>query len=239
MGLRQPLRDRLTHMCHCDGSTSVTDSVTCVPWRIHIQSFIRTAWKTSQGTHFHDRLSPMCVTWRIHMYAMTHSFILSSCKRQQVTSWLIHMTWFVPTCHAFGTVVTSKTHTLKFEKASGATLPGSFMWELGHSCENLVWHHFFVRVAWLIHTFDWTSSFMWHDSAMCVTWLIHMHAMTHIYTHSCTHTSRTHTYTHTHRLIHVTWLRHMCHMPHPYVCYGVATISRLLKIIGLFCKRAL
>jgi len=24
-----------------------------------------------------------------------------------------------------------------------------------------------------------------------------------------------------------------------YVCYGVATISRLLKIIGLFCKRAL
>jgi len=24
-----------------------------------------------------------------------------------------------------------------------------------------------------------------------------------------------------------------------YVCYGVATISRLLEIIGLFCKRAL
>ena len=23
------------------------------------------------------------------------------------------------------------------------------------------------------------------------------------------------------------------------ICYGVATISRLLKIIGLFCKRAL
>ena len=31
----------------------------------------------------------------------------------------------------------------------------------------------------------------------------------------------------------------MCSMTHLNWCYGVATISKLLKIIGLFCKRAL
>ena len=41
------------------------------------------------------------------------------------------------------------------------------------------------------------------------------------------------------------WIRHMsrtnksCIAYKRVVCYGVATISRLLKIIGLFCKRAL
>jgi len=34
------------------------------------------------------------------------------------------------------------------------------------------------------------------------------------------------------------WPIHMCQMNHPYVCYGAATISRLLQITGLFCKRA-
>jgi len=30
-----------------------------------------------------------------------------------------------------------------------------------------------------------------------------------------------------------------CNPTHRHACYGVATTSRLLKIIGLFCKRAL
>ena len=44
----------------------------------------------------------------------------------------------------------------------------------------------------------------------------------------------------------VTWFIHVCDMTHSYkvshrlhLLYGVATISRLLKTIGLFCKRAL
>jgi len=34
-------------------------------------------------------------------------------------------------------------------------------------------------------------------------------------------------------------ISHMCVISCLYVCYGVATINRLLKIIGLFCKRTL
>ena len=50
-------------------------------------------------------------------------------------------------------------------------------------------------------------------------------AHTHTQTHTCTHT-RTHTCPH-------------AHLPHFPSDYGVATMSRLLKIISLFCKRAL
>jgi len=32
---------------------------------------------------------------------------------------------------------------------------------------------------------------------------------------------------------------HVCDMTHSFVSYGVAAISRQLKIIGLYCKRAL
>ena len=58
---------------------------------------------------------------------------------------------------------------------------------------------------------------VWHESFVCVTWLIFTCEMT----HSCSWHDSSY-------MTHLIW-----------VCYGVATISRLLKIIGLFCKRAL
>jgi len=53
--------------------------------------------------------------------------------------------------------------------------------------------------------------------------------LTHTYTNTHTHTqAHTHTYTHTQRIVN-------CLMAE----YGVATISRMRKNIGLFCRRAL
>jgi len=46
--------------------------------------------------------------------------------------------------------------------------------------------------------------------------------------------AHTHTYTHTHTHTHIYIYTNM--RPMAMLRYGVATISRLLKIIGLFCK---
>jgi len=65
--------------------------------------------------------------------------------------------------------------------------------------------------------------------SVCVCIQIYAYYVTrkHIQTHTCTCThTYTHTCTHTHKVT-------------QYWANGVATISRLLKIIGLFCKRVL
>ena len=118
------------------------------------------------------------------------------------------------------------------------------MFDMTHS---YVCHDSFTRVTRLIQMCDMTHSFMWHDSFKCVTWLIQMCDMTHS---NVWHDS----------FICVTWLIQMCDMTHSYVwhgssecvhvthsnvwydsnrIYGLATISRLLENIDLFCKTAL
>jgi len=71
----------------------------------------------------------------------------------------------------------------------------------------------------------------------------HTHISTHphIYRHFLTHT---HTYRHTHPPTHTygQFLIHSCPHPPTHKCtlsHGVATVGRLLKSIGLLCKRAL
>ena len=70
----------------------------------------------------------------------------------------------------------------------------------------------------------------------------HLNAQTHTHTHAHAHThAHTHTPAHTHTRIHIRI--HLYTYTHTYKyayrLYGVATISRLLKMICLFCKRAL
>ena len=74
-----------------------------------------------------------------------------------------------------------------------------------------------IRVTWLINTYDMTDSYVWHDSLICAAWLMHMCDMTHPHVwHIC--------------------MRYRAYL---HVLYGVATISSLLKIIGVCCKRAI
>ena len=115
------------------------------------------------------------------------------------------------------------------------------MCDMTHS---YVWHDSFTCVPWLLHMCDMTpayslpASFMWRDSFIYVTWLIHTRDMT----HSCVwHDS----------FIFVTWLIYMCDMTHSYVWHDsficvtwlmaakIRVCSRIDKIIGLFCHRAL
>ena len=68
---------------------------------------------------------------------------------------------------------------------------------------------------------------MWHDSCICAAWLVGRKDVVRYLKNS----GWTHLFTRIYIHIHIS--REMTHV---YVRYGVATISRLLKIIGLFCK---
>jgi len=83
-----------------------------------------------------------------------------------------------------------------------------------------VWLDSFMCVTWLIHVCDMTYSSVWHDSFMCVTWLIHMCDMTYSYEKHDSFTC-------------VPCSVHVCDMMH--AC-RVATVSRIDKVICLFCR---
>ena len=70
-----------------------------------------------------------------------------------------------------------------------------------------------------------------HGSITLLPWLHFISHTTWLVPHYLVHT---HTSTHTHTHTHTPTNRHM-----DALHYGVATTSRLLKMIGLFCKRAL
>jgi len=123
-----------------------------------------------------------------------------------------------------------------------------------------VWHDSFECVTWLIYLVqvlrvttegaaaayvwiesficDMTDSYVWHDAFVCVTWLIHVYDIiviieyiSHYYRIYVTWGVRMYDMT---QFIREAWLHSYMfeYMSH----YGVAMVSRIDKIIGLFCR---
>jgi len=96
------------------------------------------------------------------------------------------------------------------------------MCDMTRSCVS---HASFMCETWLLRLWDMTHSCVWRDSFMCDTWLIvrnclpllHTRYYTPVTTHLCI---RSHN-----------WKSHATQM---IESYGVATVSRIDKIIGLF-----
>ena len=87
-----------------------------------------------------------------------------------------------------------------------------------HTCEwarILIWVSHVTHMNESCHTYERVMSHTWmsHDAHMNESWYTYVWVMSHMR------------------------MRHVTHMKES--CYGVDTIIRLLKIIGLFCKRAL
>jgi len=100
------------------------------------------------------------------------------------------------------------------------------------------WRHLqleLICVTWLIHTCDMTHPQIRHDLLIGVTWLIHMCDMTHL--HVLWHDSFicvTRVTSMIRAFIRVIRVTRML-----VACYGLALVSSINSIIGLFRKRAL
>jgi len=131
---------------------------------------------------------------------------------------LLHMTWLF-TCVTWLCICMTQLKPLTAANCS-ATSP-SFVWHDLSTC-SFVWHDSFLCVTCLIRMCATTPKFKCATTRLFIlskcsavspsyVWLMHMRDMTeNFYWCIC-----------------VTWLKNSC---------GVATISRLLKNIGLFCR---
>jgi len=95
-------------------------------------------------------------------------------------------------------------------------------WLIHMRHDSLIWDMTHSYVIWLIYMRH--DSFIWDMTHSYETWLIHMW-------HDSIICDMPHSY--------MTWHIHTWHDGVFSQSYGVASISRLLKIISLFCKKAL
>ena len=155
------------------------------------------------------------MTWFDHMPDRTHSYVWH--ESFTCVTGLIHMCYMTNlyVWHDSFIFMTWLNHTR-------VMLNHTCVAWLNHTCDPI------ICVTWLNHTCDMTqpcpwhdSRITWHDSFTCVTWLIHTYEMTQSYSwHDV--------------VLNTSWL-----ITWQKSGYGVALVSRLLKIIGLFCRRAL
>jgi len=166
---------------------------------------------------------------------------------------LIHVICLIHTSH------NSFIHNITYSYVASALVSFSLLQTGGVTWLTHVWRHSFIYattrayITSLILTCH--DSFMWWSQPRCP--LIHIYHTTHPYTTSLIRTCHASTYVvasttvSSHSYCRVKscviiiiiiriWCRSSC--PHPYMassrisCYGVATMSRLLQIIGLFYR---
>jgi len=138
--------------------------------------------------------------------------------------WMSHVTHMNESCHKIS--VTPHIYIVM-----------SYMW-MSHATHM---HRYVTRMNESCHTYTWVMSHAWmrhylqrEGSKECV-WVISRMLMSHI----------THTHSHTYECI----MSHTCHVTriieynyHTYnylMDIGVASVSKISKTIGFFCKRAL
>jgi len=252
------------NMCDMTSSYVWQDSFVCVTWRIricvshgawHDCDMIHShayEWATSQSCHalWHDSSTHIwishvtqswCVTWLCHdssthiwMSHVTHSRCLTwLCHDSSTHIWMSHVT------HSW--CVTWLWHS-SFIRVwmNRVTVMSRTIWvcDITHSYVICLWLNLrptWICATWRIHKCDmtihicsmthgaWHDSYAsdwlyneprhaWHDSFIRVTWPIYMRKMSYL------------------------WSWHYLTYSYTWDTYGVATISRLLKIVGLFCK---
>jgi len=156
---------------------------------------------------------------------MSHLYIYMIWTRHEITPRLIYVSFIH--VYALTHLCLIYTHSL-ISTYLCASVRGT--WRMYMCCIT----HPSKCVTWLIHVCSVTHPCVWHNASTRVTWLTQVCDVA----HAC---------------VSHTWIRqrvwHVQTATHSYVGhssfivafnqYGVASISRLLKIIGLFCKRAL
>ena len=229
---------RIDGVAACGGCNCVLCySFIWVPWLIYMCDI------TPYATY--DSL--ICVIWLTHMCDVTHS-CMWHCRRGSGPWWLqLSVTWFIH--------MSDVTHPCVWRDSSMCVtwLPVCNM------IHSYVWHDSLIYVTWLIHICDMvhgeqpvvaarerdvTHSYVRNDSSMCVTGLIRMCDITHPYVWRDSFTCvtwlilldcKTHSFVRT-RLI---WSCNGSGPTSGWAGYEGDSISRLFKIIGLFCKRTL
>ena len=170
-----------------------------------------------------------CVTWLIHIHDVTHSYVWHE---------LIHM------CDMNSFICLTWTHSYVWHDSFKCVTWLNHMFDMPHS---YVWHELIYMCD--MNSFicvTWTHSYVWHASSYAVghfakepyksDYILQKRPMILRSLHMCDMPR--------HTLSHV-WMSHV------YICiiqymntsiyntkyaHGVATISRLLKMIGLFCR---
>jgi len=168
------------------------------------------------NTHVDSFIWERDMMWLIHVWDMTHSYV----------PWLIN-TWH-------DSFIRCRTYLYMTWLIHVCGMAHSYVWRVSFMCGTWLIHMWpdsfisgrtYLYMTWLTHVCDMNSSYVWHEkfSQKCVTANLQMCCRCCRVLQVC---CRIHQRT--------AWLifTEMCHG------YGVAPISRLLKMIGLFCKRA-
>ena len=188
-----------------------------VPWLVHVyrtHSYVVSRIDTCVA-YTHSDMFAIIQDWSVCVKSLIHMFIM------RIHTWyheFICVRWLdkTPTCGWCDALI----HTWYHEYICARWLDKT------PAC---VWCHALVGVTWLIHMFNMLIH-TWYHEFICVRWL-----------------DKTCTCVLCDALIGVTWHFEMCSLMHSHasldafiqggdVPYGVATISRLLTIIGLFCR---
>ena len=197
----------LVDMCDMSHWYVWDDSFICVTWLIYMCDM--THWYV-----WHDSL--VCVTWLIDMCDMAHSYVWHD-SLVCVTWPLISVTWLIHMC--------DMTHSYAWLSCVTGLIDDRC--DMTHS---YVWHDSFICVTRLIYMRD---SHVWQDSSTTVvTWLSNITISTARHRPWC---RRGDTLSATHDPF-IVW--HDAFLCDSFTCRNMSwtTISRLLKIIGLFCR---